>query len=135
MNDVILVTGSTDWQVGDICADCEGSITAVLRAHPAGSLVIQGGAKGADTVASKGARANRQFSATIPYAGWLRGAGGPARNKVMVQMAAALKAQGHEVIVHAFGADVSAGTRDCARQAREAGLRVVEHPRRGGDGA
>lgn len=117
---VLLVTGGRNYSD-------EEKVSRTLDEYPAGSLVIQGGAGGADTIAREHARKSGKFSATIPYAGWLGGQGGPARNVVMVAIAAAMDYDEHDVEVLAFGGN--RGTDHCVRTARSHGLIVREFDR------
>lgn len=120
MKHAVLVTGGTAY-------DREDRIDAELTRFPDGTLLIQGGAKGADGHAARLGDRRSFFIATVPYAGFLGRRGGPARNAKMVDLLAGLRAIGYECHVLAFGGD--AGTDDCVRQARRADFIAEEFDR------
>lgn len=110
----VLVCGGRDY------ADKE-RVWAVLDklADEAGiSCIIQGGARGADSLASDYADENgfyqQQYDADWGAFGSMAG---PMRNKVMLE-------EGRPDVVIAFPG--GAGTRNMIRQARKAGVEVVE---------
>lgn len=113
--DVILVTGGLNY------ADIE-TIRAALEPFPAGTLVLHGGAMGADSLAHDVAREQRKHTAVVEYPGWLRAVGGPVRNRLMIEMAVAMRERGHRVVVLAFGGD--RGTSDCLGAAEHEAMEI-----------
>lgn len=115
----VLVTGGTDWHDGVLINDR-------LRYYPAGSILIHGDAKGADTLAGRLSPGNRLVEVRVPYIKWLGRGGGPARNRYMLKMLLGLKAIGYTARVEAFHDDlsVSRGTIDMMRQAKKSGVKV-----------
>jgi hypothetical protein len=107
---VVIVTGSRDW--GDETAIHD----ALVKANP--TLVVQGGASGADALARAWALVNGVPCRTF-HASWsLHGRrAGPLRNGVM------LRAFPHALVL-AFPLD-GPGTADCIRQARELRMTVI----------
>lgn len=109
---VALFCGSRDW------SDCE-AIRRELRSLPAGSIVIEGGARGADRIAREEARSLGLHVASVP-ALWSRfgRSAGPRRNEAMLRL--------RPDVVHAF----TLGTRGTAHiiaAAERAGVEVVVH--------
>ena len=109
----ILVTGSRNW------ADEEKIYAAVMQELPV-SLLIEGEARGADTIAKQAAR--RLGIRVLPFrADWRRyGRGaGPIRNQLMLD-------EGKPDLVLAFHEDLahSKGTKDMIDRARAAGVEV-----------
>lgn len=115
---VVLVTGARNW------TDHE-ALFRRLRAYPPGTLLIHGGAiSGADQMAHKfvphlGFREIREI-----YFSDLDRAGGPARNALLVDIAAAYARHGYTVAVEAFPTAQSRGTWNCVNLAKAAGLAV-----------
>ena len=99
--------------VTELCADALNRAWHVQITH-----VIQGGATGADTGAARWARASG-IPVTCFQADWKQFGrqAGPLRNAKML-------VEGRPDVVVAFPG--GAGTRDCVRKARAAGLPVVE---------
>ncbi len=111
----ILVTGSRTWQRRDV-------IHAALRVAPAGSTVVHGAARGADTIADTVAKSLGLHVEDYP-ADWKRygKAAGPIRNSAMVKLGAN--------VCLAFSYDPErGGTGDCVRKARRAGIPVFVFP-------
>lgn len=100
-----------------------------LAALPKGTVVVHGQARGADELADELARDLRLPPVRVPYIGWLRGAGGPVRNRLMATVLAGLRGQGYRTKVLAFGGD--AGTENMVKVAEEFGFEVEwsERPR------
>lgn len=113
----VLVCGARDWTDAD-------AIRRELLALPAGSVVIEGAARGADRLAAQIARELGLGVEEYP-ADWMRygRAAGPIRNRRMLE-------EGKPDLVLAFHADLarSKGTRDMVERAQKAGteVRVVE---------
>lgn len=109
---VVIVTGSRDW------ADEE----AIYRAldDSCASLVIEGGARGADAIARQWAKETGTKNRTF-HANWLKYGrrAGPLRNKLMLNAYP-------DAIVLAFPLD-GPGTWNCIEQARELRMRVLIH--------
>jgi hypothetical protein len=82
-----------------------------------GSVVLQGGALGADNMAEEEAMDHGLFPMTMPYARFLGKGGGPARNRKMKAVATGLRAAGWAVRVLSFHEDLarSRGTLDMVR--------------------
>jgi hypothetical protein len=115
---VILVTGPRTY-------DAYSSVQRALADLEPGDLVVHGKARGLDQLASNVAHEKRAPTIEVPYVGWLRGAGGPARNAIMVDIVVALGArQGTTVECRAFGTGMDPGTQDCAKRAVQAGIPV-----------
>lgn len=112
----VLVTGGRNFR------DVEAICSALNAEEP--TLVIHGQAAGVDAMADEWARYSAVPVLRVP-ANWnAHGkAAGPIRNGVMVEIAKRLGA-----VVMAFPG--GAGTADCVRQARAAGLEVREVPGR-----
>ncbi|MHB1524969.1 MAG: DUF2493 domain-containing protein [Candidatus Dormibacteria bacterium] len=109
----VLICGSRVWT--DRVA-----IEAVVAQMPLGSVVIVGGATGADTLAEVAARAAGLQCEVYPADWGLYGRrAGPIRNRAMLR-------EGRPDVVVAFHADLwgSRGTADMVRVAQAAGLPV-----------
>jgi methylmalonyl-CoA mutase cobalamin-binding subunit len=109
----VLVCGDRRWT--DAAA-----VERELKKFPPGTVVIHGGARGADTIAAQTA-ARLGFEVIAFPARWeLYGrAAGPIRNSEML-------AQDPDLVI-AFHADLAAsrGTKDVVSKARRAGVRVI----------
>ena len=109
---IVLVTGGRGY--ADVL-----TVERVLR-NLAPGLVLHGGARGADTIADHWASRNGVHTAEVCALWDFHGkAAGPKRNAVLVELA---KRLGAEVVAFPGGA----GTADCVRRAREAGLVIHE---------
>jgi hypothetical protein len=109
----ILVTGSRNW------VDEEKIYAALMQALPV-SLLIEGEARGADTIAKRAAQ--RLGIRVLPFrADWRRygRSAGPIRNQLMLD-------EGKPDLVLAFHEDLarSKGTKDMISRARAAGVEV-----------
>lgn len=108
----VLVTGDRNWHSFE-------KIAQWLRQLPPDSVVIQGGCRGADEIAS-GVAKTLGLAVETYSADWVRyGRGaGPKRNQVMLD-------SGVDLIL-AFHSDLanSKGTADMVRRARKAGIPV-----------
>lgn len=139
----ILVCGSREWARAFPClfcgaktgADCRGGsglpfhqarlalavvpIRERLAAFAAGTEIVVGGARGADELASEVASA-LGFAVEVYHADWRRFGrrAGPIRNARML-------IEGKPDLVLAFNLGTP-GTEDMMRQARQAGLEVIE---------
>jgi hypothetical protein len=93
-------------------------ILHALKAFPAGTLVIHGGAKGADTMAGEVAF-ELGFAVKVYYAQWetFGRKAGPIRNQQMLT-----EGEPTEVLAFDLG---TPGTADMIRRSRKAGLRVT----------
>lgn len=117
----VLVTGSRAWTDYD-------AIERVLSEYPAGTVLIHGDARGADSLAAEcGERF--VFNVIAMPAQWKRHGvvAGPIRNGHMVRVLLALKECGHNVRVEAFPLRSSKGTRDAMRRAMELGVETRDH--------
>lgn len=112
---VVLVTGGRE-------LDAWHLIDRVLK-EEAPDMIIQGGALGADYLASKWAHDNVVMELRVPAA-WKRHGkyAGPKRNEAMVRMAGEMASLGHEVQVIAFPG--GRGTANCIATAERMGLHV-----------
>lgn len=110
----VIVTGSREW------ADPDRIYKALFDARP--SLVIQGGCHtGADMYARAWARVQRVPCKSYD-ANWQKHGrrAGPLRNGLMLR-------SHPDALVLAFPLD-GPGTKDCVRQAKRAGMHVIEFP-------
>jgi hypothetical protein len=114
---VVLVTGSREWADYDAMA-------RRLERYPEDTLVIHGGARGADEMADTIARTFRMRTLVEEYFGDLGVRGGPARNDLLIDLALTYARYGYTVTVEAFPIAASRGTWDCVNKARNAGLQV-----------
>ncbi len=112
----VIVTGSRKWS--DAAA-----ISRRLEKYPAGTILVHGGAVGADKIAAAIGRGRGFDVLPVPYFRELGNVGGPERNGAMVAMGAAVDKWFH-VVVEAFPLPGGTGTQDCMWQAERAGLRV-----------
>lgn len=119
----VIVTGSRDW------SDRDG-VYRVLAELPPDTIVIHGGARGADGYADQCARSIGHTVIEMP-AQWERDgkSAGPTRNSEMLSVLGALGRCGYTVSVHAFSLPQSRGTAHMKRIAAAAGFRVLEHGR------
>jgi hypothetical protein len=110
---VVIVTGSRDW------ADSGPIYRALDDACP--TLVVEGGARGADAIARAWAKDSGVRSYSF-NANWHKygGFAGPLRNRLMLQAYP-------NAIVLAFPLD-GPGTKDCIEQARQMRMRVLIYP-------
>jgi hypothetical protein len=105
----VLVTGSRDWQDRDRIADR-------LAQLPPNTIVIEGGARGADRMARDEAHKLGLHVATVDALWRVYGNGaGYERNAAMVALL-----EPHRALAFPLGR--SYGTRNCIRQIREAGI-------------
>lgn len=107
----VVVTGSRDWTD-------QHAISWELEALPSGSVVIEGGARGADTIARKRAL-DLGLDVETYWANWIKHGGGRAggiRNQRMLDTGVDL--------VLAFPLPGSRGTWDCVRRAERMGIEV-----------
>ena len=106
----VLVTGSRNWT--DF-----GAIKARLAELPADTVIIEGGASGADALARTAARKLRLYAITA-YADWnLHGkAAGPKRNRIMLDL--------QPDLVLGFRINQSPGATDCIEEAKRRGIPV-----------
>jgi hypothetical protein len=115
MKPIVLVTGGRDYH------DRVAVARALAALDP--GLIIEGGARGADTLARLWAESEgvHVMHCEARWNAYGKRAG-PVRNGVMVRTAALLKAGGADVRVVAFPGGT--GTADCIAQATAAGLPV-----------
>jgi hypothetical protein len=106
----VLITGSRHWSNAE-------AVEKVVSALPTGSVVIHGGARGADSLADHAARC-RGLEVISEAANWSKygRAAGPIRNKNLLMY-------GPDCVV-AFLAPNSRGTANMIAQAQKAGLPV-----------
>lgn len=110
----VLVCGDRNWSNRNL-------IEQVLAELPKGSLVIHGGARGADTIAGEVAKGLgfyvRAYEARWEFYGK---AAGPIRNKAMLSE--------NPEAVFAFHNDIvnSKGTKNMIKQAEEAGIKLIK---------
>lgn len=90
-----------------------------------GDVIIHGAASGADEMSGLAARALGRPLILVPYFGHLGRSGGPARNKLMLQI---LEHMPFQVVgVHAFHSNISSskGTKNMVTIARKAEIPVT----------
>lgn len=110
----VIVCGDRNWSNRDL-------IEQVLTELPKGSLVIHGGARGADTIAGEVAKALgfyvRAYEARWEFYGR---AAGPIRNRAMLKL--------KPDAVFAFHNDLaySKGTKNMIKQAEETGIKLIK---------
>lgn len=119
---IILVTGGRDYSDRKTVF----RVLDELARNNAVDEIVHGGAKGADALANEWGKAREMCITTFPVttADWMQHgrSAGPRRNGLMV---AFMKRQiGRKGIVVAFPG--GNGTADCVRQARAAGVSVLE---------
>jgi hypothetical protein len=103
MPTAIIVTGSREWTDRKL-------IGLRLRAYPIEAIVIHGNAGGADKIAHQIARDDGSVVVPVPYFSWLGKTGGMERNRVMLHILLAYRADGYDVAVEAFPLPSSIGT-------------------------
>ena len=135
INNVVIITGSRDF-------DREDLMRQELEALPSGTIVMHGGARGADWLAMKLIQGDRYdaknpkpnngisglVEVRVPYISTLGKKGGHERNRVMLEMALAMRDSGYDLWVlafHADGANLSPGTRHMVGIANDADLSVI----------
>ena len=111
----VLVTGGRDY------ADID-AVDAVVNELPPETLIVNGGADGADSLVNEAAIKYGYPCATLPFYHWHGRAGGHIRNGDMVEIVRALRDAGWLVKVVAFPG--GRGTANCVQQARAAGLPI-----------
>lgn len=126
----VLVTGSREMRdpallaaaIADVCQRAGLSSLPTLLVHGDSPL-------GADRRAAEWAERHQVPAVPMP-AQWqtLGRRAGPARNTAMVQLCKQLRACGWLVLVIAFPAPASKGTRHCIDIAEKAGFAVAVHP-------
>jgi hypothetical protein len=112
----VLVCGGRDYADRQTLSDT----LSRLRAERGISVLIAGGARGADTLAEEWAKASG-VECVVYHADWHKHgrAAGPIRNKRMLD-------EWRPTLVVAFPG--GRGTRNCVKQARASGIEVVEVP-------
>lgn len=116
MPHAVVVTGGRNYSDRPLVRD-------VIDHLPDGTLVINGGAPGADELCVEAAKSRGLPYMTMPYFKHLGSAGGPVRNWKMLDVLRALREYGYTVQVIAFPG--GRGTANCVEQARGYGLPVV----------
>lgn len=107
----VLVTGSREWS--DYRA-----IRDRMKLYPAGTIVLHGAARGADSIAADLSREFGHNHWPLPYFGDLGKAGGHARNKCLLNLLCTLEGSGFDCSVEAFPMGDSPGTRGCIQTAK-----------------
>ena len=120
---ILLVTGDRNWS-DVVCLNLK--LDDLLRKRGI-ELLIQGGARGADTLAKEWAE-SRGVPVLTEEARWEQygRAAGPIRNEVMLDMLGMARLAGKDTFVVAFHPhlDNSKGTKNMVTQAKAAGLEV-----------
>ena len=120
----VLVTGDRNWHDQDL-------VGAKMGAFPDGTLFIHGNAVGADQCCDEEASRMGYPRVRVPYFSHLGRAGGPVRNKYMLEILLALGQAGAEIEVLAFHDNIfrSKGTKHMLQIAGKAGVkrRLVKH--------
>lgn len=117
----VVVTGPTDYASLDPGVGTD--LQSALKLFPPGSVLFNGDAEGADRVASTLAAALPMYRVLVPYYGPGGRAGGPMRNRLMVELASAWATM-HDspTVALACGSPGrSSGTDDCVRHLKQAG--------------
>jgi hypothetical protein len=118
------------------------AVEDAVASLPEGTLVLQGAARGADTLTVSAAQRRKLPIASVPYFGHLGRQGGQERNEAMIAMLKGLEAAGWKVKVLGFlperrterlaGREIvcaTEGTLSCMKMAEEAGIFVkVQYP-------
>lgn len=119
IKNAVIVTGDRNWHDED-------AVGTAMGAFPPGTLFLHGNAVGADQCCDEMASSMGYPRARFPYLSYLGRAGGPARNRQMLEVLLALKAAGADIMVLAFHDNLSEskGTKDMCLRARKAGVRV-----------
>lgn len=117
---IYLITGDRFWDcTEDSCANDahQQRMAAVFKRLVSGSIVLQGGASGADKRAEILAMSHGMFPLTMPYARFLGKGGGPARNRKMKAVMVGLRSAGWATRVLSFHDNLaeSKGTLDMVR--------------------
>jgi len=117
----VLVTGSRNYTNKEKIRD-------VLNKYFSNTVLIVGGATGADTIAADIAE-RWEWNIIEMLAQWARDgkAAGPIRNQEMLKVLGALGKCGYKTVVEAFPHSDSRGTRHMISRAREAGVTVNIH--------
>jgi hypothetical protein len=112
MRHAVLITGDRRWEDRAV-------IRETLRGLAADTVVIHGACRGADELAGEEAERRGLPVVEVPYIGSLGRAGGPVRNRLMLDMLLGLAGRGYAVSVLAFHADLttSRGTASMVRLA------------------
>jgi hypothetical protein len=119
MKHAVLVTGDRNWTD-------PVPIMKVLGRFPPRTILIHGACRGADRIAGEVGEKLAFDVRPAPYIGGLGRAGGPVRNRNMVNDHVALRSEGYQCHVFAFHPDLanSTGTAGCVKLARKAGFDV-----------
>lgn len=116
----IIVCGSREWSD-------RKAIWSVLDAVDV-NILIEGGARGADSHARHWARDAGAIDVVTMPARWEQGpSAGPVRNAAMLRVLLALQECGYTAAVHAFVLPSSRGTWDTVNRAKKAGVLVHVH--------
>lgn len=112
---VVLVTGDRHG------SNLEAVVTRLSR-YDKGTWIIHGDQIGVDALADLACESLHFVRIRVPYIGHLGRRGGPARNKVMLDILLALRENGHSVFVEGFHDDIhkSKGTANMIKQADKA---------------
>ena len=117
----ILVTGSRNWTdqkaIFERLADPRYGTTTLNRKH---SVVLHGGARGADSIASRAADVLGFLVESTPYFEELGKQGGVLRNALLVDKLLCYGRHGYQMAVLAFVLSGSVGTVDCIRRVQRA---------------
>ncbi len=108
----VLVTGSRDWTDWSVIANR-------LKRYPKGTILIHGGARGADTMAGCIAAAMGFVVHVYPYFSDLEHDGGKERNSCMLDALLNLKRYGFDCYVEAFPTASSRGTRNMIKLVKD----------------
>lgn len=110
----VLICGSRDWEDRNVVLN---RVSELWREHGSNVEIIEGGARGADSMARAGARMFKLKLTTV-QADWddFGAAAGPIRNREMLDM-------GPDLVL-AFQRGDSRGTQDTIDEARKRGIPV-----------
>lgn len=124
IKNAVLVTGDRNWKDYAL-------VGRKMGAYPPGTLFLHGNAVGADQCCDEQCSSMGYPRMRMPYFAHLGRAGGPVRNRYMLEILLALQAAGTEVEVLGFHDNIreSKGTRDMLTRAKKAGVKakLVRH--------
>ena len=100
---ILIVCGGRDFDNAAFENDCIDVVIKGFKLQKNNTVIMSGGARGADTIALEWARANEWNAMRVP-AKWneLGSAAGMARNLEMLELAVRMYAEGSQVIVLAL---------------------------------
>jgi len=121
----LVVTGSRGWTDEDAVDRRLYALCGSSRHAPRGSVLIHGGADGADSIADSLVRLSYSgwLPEPTPYFDWLGPGGGPVRNRFLMEKLKAYRSATYRCFVEAFSLGTS-GTEGAIVLAKAAGFAV-----------